>query len=55
MSVVKIEERRALSPKTLLYVINIEGKRLLVAESQNGITKLSELKNKPEDSKNEEI
>lgn len=41
-SSIKILERRNLSPKSILYLLEIEGTAYLVAESVNGITRLSE-------------
>jgi flagellar biogenesis protein FliO len=39
---VKILERRALSPKSILYVVDFCGKRVLIAESQYEICKIDE-------------
>lgn len=39
-SLIKVLERRALSPKTAIYLIEVEGKSIVVAESQNGVTPL---------------
>ncbi len=41
-SLIKVIERRILTPKTVLYVLEIEDKRLVVAESHNGVTNLGE-------------
>lgn len=41
-STIKISERRALSPKTALYLLEIHGKTVLIAESQNGVTHLAQ-------------
>ncbi|PJD98236.1 MAG: hypothetical protein CK425_00710 [Parachlamydia sp.] len=41
-SSIKILDKRSLSPKSMLYLIEMEGKRVLVGESANGITKLVE-------------
>lgn len=40
---IKIVERRVLSQKTMLYVIEYENINVLIAESQNGVAKLAEL------------
>lgn len=40
-SLIKIIERRALTPKTTLYVLQIKGKDIAIAESLNGVTLLS--------------
>lgn len=42
-SEIKILERRTLTPKTAIYLIEIGGKGLAVAESTNGITLLTQL------------
>lgn len=42
-SPIKILDRRSLSPKAMVYVIEIHNKTLAVAETPNGITKLAEL------------
>lgn len=41
-SSIKILERRSLSAKSMVYLLEIEGTGILVAESVNGITRLSE-------------
>lgn len=41
-SIIKIIERRSLSPKSVIYLLEVEGKSLVVAESQNGVTFLSQ-------------
>ena len=41
-SLIKVIERRSLSPKTAIYLIEIEGKSLVVAESHNGVTRLTD-------------
>lgn len=46
-SSIKIIERRVLTPKTAIYVIEIFEKRFAIAESHNGITSLGELKEEP--------
>lgn len=37
-SSIKILERRALSPKTALYLLEVNDKSILIAESQNGVS-----------------
>ncbi len=39
---IKILERRALSTKSILYVVEFSGKKLLIAESQLDIRKIDE-------------
>lgn len=39
-SIIKVIERRGLSPKTAVYLLEIEGKSIVIAESQNGVTVL---------------
>lgn len=39
-SIIKVVERRSLSPKTAVYLLEIEGKSLIIAESVNGVTRL---------------
>lgn len=41
-SSIKITERRSLSPKTALYLLEVNDKAILIAESQNGVTLLSQ-------------
>lgn len=38
---IKILERRSLTPKTTIYLLEIEGKGFIVAESTNGLVSLS--------------
>ena len=40
---IKILERRPLSPKTMLYIVEVEGKQVLIAESQVQIAPMREL------------
>jgi len=49
---IKILEKRALSPKSMLYLVEIEGKRVLVAESQLEVRRIvaSDLFNQKESS-----
>lgn len=44
---IRILERRALSPKSMLYVVEFSGKQILVAESQLEIRKIDELPPSP--------
>jgi flagellar biogenesis protein FliO len=39
-SIIKVLERRSLSPKTAIYLLDVEGKSLIIAESVNGVTHL---------------
>lgn len=39
-SSIKIIDKRNLSPKTIIYMIEVNGKGVLVAESQNGVASL---------------
>lgn len=41
-SLLQIVETRPLSPKTTLYIMDVEGKRLIFAESHEGVTFLAE-------------
>jgi flagellar biogenesis protein FliO len=41
-SLIKVVERRALSPKTVIYLLDIEGKSIIISESQNGVTRLAD-------------
>ena len=41
-STVKILERRPISQKTVIYLIEVEGTAIAFAEGTNGVTKLSE-------------
>lgn len=43
-SAIKVTERRSLSPKTVLYLLELEGKAILIAESHNGVTSLATFK-----------
>ena len=40
---VKILERRPLSPKSMLYIVEIEGKKILIAESQLSVNQITTL------------
>jgi flagellar protein FliO/FliZ len=42
LSPIKILESRPLTPKTTVYLLEIQGKEIAIAESQNGVTLLSE-------------
>jgi flagellar biogenesis protein FliO len=41
-SSIRILEKRMLSPKTMLYLIELEGKQVLLAESQLEVRKLAD-------------
>lgn len=41
-SVVKVIERRVLNPKTTIFLLEIKGRGLIVAESANGLTHLGD-------------
>jgi flagellar biogenesis protein FliO len=41
-SLIKITERRSLSPKTVIYLLDVEGTSLVIAESHNGVTQLAQ-------------
>lgn len=38
---INVLERRALSPKTVLYIVEVEGKKVLIAESQLEVKRLA--------------
>jgi len=40
---IKILEKRALSPKSLLYIIEIDGKKILISESNLEVKKIKEI------------
>jgi flagellar biogenesis protein FliO len=46
-SAIKITERRTLSPKTALYLLEVYDKTVLIAESQNGVSRLAEFAGEP--------
>lgn len=48
-SVVKVMERRSLSQKSSLYLLQVENRAILIAESPAGITKLSEFEMEEEE------
>lgn len=48
-SMIKILERRSLTPKTALYVIDVEGKKFLIAESHQGGPSISPLSSRRAD------
>jgi flagellar biogenesis protein FliO len=54
-SLIKIVERRAITQKTTLYVLDISGKRVVMAESQNGVASLGEIPINTESSDFEKI
>lgn len=41
-SLIKVVERRTLSPKTSLYLLEVDDKTILIAETNHGVTCLSE-------------
>lgn len=47
-STIKILERRNLTPKSVVYLLDIEGKKVLIAESQTGVHMLTEFFQKTE-------
>lgn len=40
-SLIKVIERRSLSPKTAIYLLEVEGKSMIISESVNGVTRLA--------------
>ncbi len=44
-SEIKILERRALTPKSAIYLIEIKGKEMVIGESSNGLSLLADFKN----------
>jgi flagellar protein FliO/FliZ len=42
-SVVKVIERRVISPKATLYLLDVFGKRLLIGETHAGLVRLADL------------
>ena len=40
---IRIESKQALSSKSFLYIINVEGKRILVGANDNSISNITEL------------
>lgn len=42
-SAIKITEKRVLTSKTTIYLLEIKGKEIAIAESHGGVTKLSEI------------
>jgi flagellar biogenesis protein FliO len=53
LNAIKILEKRSLSPKSHLYLIEVQGKQLLISESQMGLQSIAEIstKEKPIDQK----
>ena len=49
MKSIKIVEKRPLSPKSILYLIEVEGKRVLLAESQYEVRNIANLEYVGED------
>ena len=54
-SAIKIVDRRTLTPKTTIYLLNIDGKQLAIAESINGITALGNIRTTQSDVDFEEV
>lgn len=50
-SEIKVLERRALTPKTTIYLLDVKGKGVAIAESHNGITRLADFQLDVEGSK----
>lgn len=50
-SLIQVVERRMLTPKTSIYVLEIMGKRVVIAESHNGVTAINEFSSSPSFSK----
>lgn len=46
VSSIKVLEKRSLSPKGMLYLVEVEGKRMLIAESPAGINSLGSVAEK---------
>ena len=42
-SLIKVIERRDLTPKTALYILEVNDKQILIAESHSGVTALGEI------------
>ena len=40
---IKILEKRAISPKSLLYIVEIDGKKILISESNLEVRKIKEI------------
>jgi flagellar biogenesis protein FliO len=43
LNAIKILEKRSLSPKSHLYLIEVQGKQLLISESQMGLNSIAEI------------
>ncbi len=50
-SLVQVVERRFLTPKTSIYVLEIMGKRVVIAESHSGVTVINEFSPSPTSSR----
>lgn len=48
-SIIKIVERRSLSPKSALYLVEIFDKQILVGETPNGLTTLAQVSLEPDE------
>lgn len=42
-SQIKVLEQRALTPKSILYLIEVDGKKIVIADSPHGIRRISEI------------
>lgn len=40
---IRVEERRALGPRSLIYLVEIEGTRIIIGETPSGLSRLGEL------------
>lgn len=49
-SPIKILERRSLSPRTTIYILNIQGLQVAIAESHTGVTLLGPVEDEEEES-----
>lgn len=55
ISLIKIVERRSLSPKAFLYLVEVHDKQFLIGETVNGMSNLGEFPIEPEESSLERI
>ncbi len=46
-SVIQVLEKRPLSQKTMLYILEVNGRKLVIAESNNGVSSLTEFSRSP--------
>ena len=54
-STIQILERRPLGPKAALYLLEVEGKKMVIAESPSGIHHLADLEAEKEESSSHEL